>query len=380
MSTTEQHFVPRVYLKAWETQVETLTTPDIKFKGVYTFKEANTLGNGANRKSILWKPHLYTITFDHSYIMKSCPEIFSDFIDQIYKIMQNGFKKPLYAKLGYSKICTKQSIRKHFRDIDKWDFYYNDGNLAPQSVKQQIGKIKSFIIEDGLNKLYENHWLSILESFINEMNVALPIAFDRSERVIRYDTAIDMLSFFFIMLCRNPNFNAMGVYTKIKNNFLYPMIDSLFHEIDQNNPDTSTEKEPFSLADGYKYMDDLMTGVWYSELYRAMFKKSKGAFHTMIRYALEGCQMVLFESKSSSTPFITSDNPAFEYKCNVVVDNMNGFIFPLSPNYLLFIAKGSEKINIVDYRYADYDTVKKFNSIIQQNKTEIVISNKKQLR
>lgn len=35
MPTKKQHFVPRVYLKAWETQVETLKEPDKKFKGIY---------------------------------------------------------------------------------------------------------------------------------------------------------------------------------------------------------------------------------------------------------------------------------------------------------------------------------------------------------
>lgn len=35
----KQHFVPRVYLKAWETQVETLKEPDKKFKGIYVIKD-----------------------------------------------------------------------------------------------------------------------------------------------------------------------------------------------------------------------------------------------------------------------------------------------------------------------------------------------------
>lgn len=35
MPTKRQHFVPRVYMKAWETKVETAKEPDKKFDGVY---------------------------------------------------------------------------------------------------------------------------------------------------------------------------------------------------------------------------------------------------------------------------------------------------------------------------------------------------------
>ena len=62
MPTKKQHFVPRVYMKAWETQVETLKEPDKKFNGIYVIKDGS-IGDGANRNSVLWKPHLYTINF-----------------------------------------------------------------------------------------------------------------------------------------------------------------------------------------------------------------------------------------------------------------------------------------------------------------------------
>ena len=42
----KQHFVPRVYLKAWEIQVETLKEPDKKFKGIYVIKDGKK-GEGA---------------------------------------------------------------------------------------------------------------------------------------------------------------------------------------------------------------------------------------------------------------------------------------------------------------------------------------------
>lgn len=68
MSTKKQHFVPRVYMKAWETQVETNKEPEKKFNGIYVIKDGNK-GDGANRKSVLWKPHLYTIKFKYLFVI-----------------------------------------------------------------------------------------------------------------------------------------------------------------------------------------------------------------------------------------------------------------------------------------------------------------------
>ena len=52
-------------------------------------------------------------------------------------------------------------------------------------------------------------------------------------------------------------------------------------------------------------------------------------------------------------------------------NNGSGLVFPISPKYLVFLAKGDEGINVVDHRFADAETVKKFNRIINAHKTEI---------
>ena len=58
-------------MKAWETKVETSKEPNKKFNGVYVFNDSN-IGEGANRNSVLWKPHLYTISFFiHIYVSRA---------------------------------------------------------------------------------------------------------------------------------------------------------------------------------------------------------------------------------------------------------------------------------------------------------------------
>ncbi len=177
-----------------------------------------------------------------------------------------------------------------------------------------------------------------------------------------------MLSSFFIMLCRNPLFDAMGVYTKIKENLLYPVFSSMCNASEGEKPSEEVIKE------GRGYADELMTGIWYSELCKMFFKNTGGFYHNTVAAALKGCQMILFEAYDGAGYFITSDNPVFENKSVLEVKNSNGMIFPLSPKYLLFIAKGSEGISVVDHRFANTDTIRYFNRIVARYKNETIIA------
>lgn len=184
-----------------------------------------------------------------------------------------------------------------------------------------------------------------------------------------------MLDSFFIMLCRNSEFDAMGFYTQIKENLLYPVFDLMYKD------DVELETLGFEISEGKEYADELMIGIWYSELYKMFFKSAGGFYHNIVQLALGGCQMILYEAYDDVCEFITADNPAFEHKSSVVErDNESGLIFPLSPKYLIFIAKGDDGINVVDHRFANSETVKKFNRIINAHKTEFIISSSKNLK
>lgn len=374
MPTKKQHFVPRVYMKAWETQAETLKEPDKKFNGIYVIKDGST-GDGANRNSVLWKPHLYTINFKYSFICNSCAKVKSQFVDMIYELLRNEFKQPVYGKLGYSIIKTKRSIKKHFFEIHDWDFYYDDGNIAKKvAILSQIDALNCYILEESFDDYLEKNWENTMSSFVDSVHNGQPVGLRRSERIIPVDTARDMLASFFIMLCRNPEFDAMGVYTQIKENLLYPVFESMCKDEDAETVDVETNE-------GIEYANELMTGIWYSELYKMFFKNTGGFYHNVVQFALSGCQMILFEAYDNAGAFITSDNPAFEHKSSVVErDNGSGLVFSISPKYLVFVAKGDEGINAVDYRFADAETVKKFNRIINAHKTEIIISLSKSLK
>jgi hypothetical protein len=214
-------------MKAWETQVETSKEPDKKFNGIYVIEDGN-IGEGANRNTVLWKPHLYTINYKYSFIFNSCSKVKSQFVDMIYDLLRNCYKQPVYGKLGYSIIKTKKSINKHFFEIQDWEFYYEDGNVAKKAViLNQIDALNCYILEDAFDDYLEKNWERILNTFVESVHNGRPVAIGESERIISEEVAKNMIASFFIMLCRNPQFDAMGVYTRIKENILYPVFESM---------------------------------------------------------------------------------------------------------------------------------------------------------
>lgn len=54
--------------------------------------------------------------------------------------------------------------------------------------------------------------------------------------------------------------------------------------------------------------------------------------------------------------------------------NFNGYYFPISPNHMLLIAKGSDPVNVVSYRMADKDLIKKFNRVISSHSSQKIVS------
>lgn len=103
-------------------------------------------------------------------------------------------------------------------------------------------------------------------SFVSAVHTGKPFAIERGERIIPIKIAKNMLSAFFIMPCRNPSFDAMGVYSSIKNNVLYPTFKAVLQ--DELVENSNTEAKTFA--------DELMEGIWYSELYRMFYKRQSG--------------------------------------------------------------------------------------------------------
>lgn len=108
MAKRNQHYVPRVYTKAWETQVSSLKEPQKVFNGVYYYEKTNLVtGDGRNKGSILTTDHTYTIDFNYTFILPQCPEIRKEFADGIKLLLQ---ERQIIARYKGKSITSRNSI------------------------------------------------------------------------------------------------------------------------------------------------------------------------------------------------------------------------------------------------------------------------------
>ena len=356
MTTTHQHFVPRSYLKAWETRVRNSHEPTKRFQGVYVFEDGAIKGEGHNIRSILWSQSLYTIKYlDYFYIHGKYPEIDRDFIYRIREAFCNSFMKPIVAYYDGNTIVTDQDILENLVYLDDWEFLYTDGTVAPKKrIINLLRNLSSQCLENGLDDMFEKRWTETRDSFICEVEKEAQYKGFYLYSIPK-EIAEQMVRFFYSMLCRNPEFDSFGIYTKVKNRVLRPV--GLTNEL----------------------IGELMRPQWIGELYRMIYGDARGFFSLGIAETFKSCQMILFRRDVDASQFITSDNPSFKYTSMVERQNLNGFYFPLSPDYLLMIAKGKAGIEKVDYRAANDATVKMLNRIISNNKTRVLVASQRYL-
>ena len=247
-------------------------------------------------------------------------------------------------------VKMKKSVYKHLYDIDSWDFFYDDGTTArKKALLNRFDDMRCYLLEDSFSSIFENSWEDTLWTFIDETKHASPTPGLGLDRKISEKAAKDMMEFFFMMLCRSPQFDAMGVYT-----WMSDILKETFPDV--------------------KETEEMMDAVWFTELYRMFYKNSGGFYHTVLAKAVENCQFVLFEAYPDAGSFITSDNPAFQHISHAEADNMNGYYFPITPKHMLLIAKGSDPVNIISYRMANGELIKKFNKIIASHCSEKIVS------
>ena len=356
MPTKRQHYVPRVYLSSWETTVVTDNEPNKPINGIYVFNKDTMIGEGCTRNAVLWKPHLYTISFNQIQYTQKWPAVINYFVNEVHESMVNNQPKPVYAKLGYSTIKTKKSIRKHILQIDEWDFYYYDGNLArSKGLIDRFKNLNCYIIEEALDRVYENKWIDIKDRFISEVKASAPFSDNCDVKRIKENTAIDMVSFFFMMFCRSPQFDPVGVYSWLIGFLKGASINR-------------------------KDVDKIINAFWHKELYSMVYENRVGFYNQILGNTIKKCQLILIEAYSDAGSFITSDNPAFLHNSVIESDNNRGLYFPIDSKHLLIIAKGDGSICDVKHRLANAELVKRLNRIIYAHKMEAAISCEKNLQ
>lgn len=348
MSKKRQHFVPQAYLKSWDISSGT------KSHQVYVYLDKSTNGQLSNIDKVLWKPNLYTVNYDYSFIFPYCHLIKMDFCEKIAQLMKERKPDPVYAKYKNHAINNSKTVFKHLQHLNDWEFYYKRTNdlARKNSIIQDIHALNSYILEDGFDKFFETRWDDILHKFLSEANA--PIDCVNECIVITPSTMDSILEFLLMMYMRNPVFDGLGIYTWIYNDVLKPSIGEGSYE--------------------------LIEGSWLLELYRLLYNPDKNRFKILLNKIKSDFQFIIYKPYPNEGSFITSDNPVCIYKPSVIeIEQKKSLIFPLTPDYLLYMGKGQDNYNFLDYRLLHTNEIKRINNMIYSQKTEKIISTENSL-
>lgn len=366
MTVKWQHYVPQTYLKAWETRVTSKKEPRKWFDGIYFYEKWDLeTGDGRNKDSVLCESRLYTVDYDLSFIIPSCPEIEKDYISQVKAKLD---ERQANAYFEGRLLETEEDLTRNFLKVDEWEFRQreNPENLAKRkAILSDIKQINSYVIENALDDVVEKKWQDFLNKFIKEMETTVPLNGVDEIRQINEDTVLDIVKMVIYLICRNPEFNCLGIF---------PMLRDIVFE---GLPEGIDEESQKARED---FINKQMDAVWLMEIYKGLFNVPSGYFHYLKEIAQSSFQIILYKCHEGQGSFITSDTAAFEHISLVEATNMNSIICPLTPDYLIMIMKGDRNsLRNVNFRLANNALIRKFNSIILNHSQKAIVSNYKHL-
>lgn len=362
MATKNQHYVPQVYIKAWETTVYSIREPKKPFTGVYYYKKNNlSIGDGRNKSTILANNHTYTIGYDYAFLMPKCPALKQDFVSKIQSILK---ERKVIAKYDTKTLTNTKSIVESFPYLEDWDFTDLTGTpVKKKAIINSIKEIRSYCIEDRFSSYMESNWESTLNKFLSPFPTIdgtgeIEYSFPKTECIS------DMLNMVALMMCRNPAFDLLGVFSWLENDILQPVF-SQWQDENQSNA----------------AIGELMRGLWLNEIYRGLFGVGKGFVGSFLSSAMANLGVMIFRVRNKSEgSFITSDNPVVHHSLAVEAQNYNGIYFPLTPEFLLFLGKRSDgNIGNVVFRTVGNSDIKHINRIILNSSNDSIVSVSKYL-
>lgn len=357
MATKNQHYVPRVYIKSWETTVYSKKEPQKAFTGVYYYDKADlSLGDGRNKESILSSNHTYTVDFRYDFILQSCREIRIEFTEKIKTILSQRRAKAYYKG---NLLTNRNAIFRYLPYLESWDFYHLDGTTASKkSIINEIRGSRSYCLEDRFSSYVEAQWGDILKQFL----LSFPDVDGTGQielHLQKTQTIVDMLNMLALMMCRNPSFDLLGIFSWLKDDILAPA---------------------FSSCGDATMADIFMRGCWLTEIYRGLYSEN-GFVDTFLSTALSNLGIVVYRvaNKNEGT-FITSDNPVVYHKLLVETTNHNGIYFPLTPRYLIFLGKRSNAgIDDVLFRTVHNRDLRNINRILLNGAESGIVSQERRL-
>ena len=367
MAKKKQHYTPITYLEGWS-----LDGNDLFF---YKDKLID-YGERRNPSSILFESHLYTVGYDEAVIIGACSRIREDFFNQTIEVLNN---RNVYIVFEGKRVSLNpDNFFELFLKLDYWEFYYsnNDSKASNRKIYNEIKEIRSYLIEDQLDNMFEKRWKTDYNNFIvdinNKMEIVSVFNGNSDEVIVRREYIDSIIDFFAIQLHRNPKFNFFDMYIKSGYNYLY-VLKKILNFDDKDSDQNRFLKNQVRCVHLYNLYESLFGANSELGQHRSYFEIitntiKNGEFQVVIFHAGDSC-------------FITSDNSAFVNKCYASRQIPNMIIFPLSYKYLLSIVKPKKEkmIERVICKGLSPNEVKEVNRIIYNNAYKAIISTKEYL-
>lgn len=362
MPPKNQHFVPRVYLKNWESEQCMEGEPQ---KGVFVFDKKTNARNKKATDSILSNNHTYTISFDYSFIAARCPAVRDDFGAAISKLLD---EEGVSVWCDGTALNTPKQLSDNMHLIDSWQMKYSDSLLqAPEKkIRNMIQQLRSYVLEDKFSERMENLWQRCLDNLICYIGEANEEVESGVKLVIPKEMSFMLIDLTLLMLIRNPIFDGFGVFPQVDRLVFDGVMKPSLTEAERNNLEKARKEQ--------------LRGLWLAEVYRALFQEEKGTYANVYSMINDRLNLIIFGIRDDVyDTFLTSDNPCFVYINNVSRENRNAIYFPLCPKLLLVFGRGACDIESIEYKMLDRPEILNMNRIIANNASKYVISCKRRM-
>lgn len=329
--TKKQHFVPRTYLRMWETYDSSTDANNLQVK----YKSDGKLARYNCDNSLFIKRKYYTLNMDYIEYSNTILESHKNFAE----IIQDVFKeKNIYAEYEKRRIENCEDILTNIKKINEWTFRrINDDSIYKKNKILNVLKERNdTTIENELGKFIENKFVEKIKKILNSINLKV-YSHESGMRYLNENNIEYLINNLVIMMYRNPYCDA----NKIINNWIASVNDIL--------------NERLEVIQKY-----LMNNA----LYNCIHDCNKN-YISLTKQKLKDKQIYIY--KTDKYYFWTSDIP---------VGMHDGVLFfPLTPYFLLAIG-ADEKINNneIELIKLNQKDVKKWNEIIEKNCEKVIIS------
>ena len=259
MAAKNQHFVPRVYLKSWETPDSYLSKSNKKLQSIFIFDKSDiSLGELRKTNKILFLRNAYTVEWKHLIFCTPCKLIIKDFEKQIRAHLEDfeAVASLDNRLLSHREILNRCILESEYlyNKINSFKFLYKKSKNPLSTGKSndlltKMQNVRSNIIEDAFAKRVEDSWKETLKEFIepSEEKGVFQNAINKYN-IVRPEVMERMISMLVFMLIRNPAFRS---------DLFFPSLEQQLCKVLPKNEATDEEKQAFYLL----------------ELYNAFFKK-----------------------------------------------------------------------------------------------------------